>query len=225
MAKQNRNKSNVESPKVDAPVVEAKIEPTNETDAQPAVETPKAEVPVAETTAPVVEAPVVEHSTQQLGTKKPKAKGAVESLEIKEEDSISIKYVKEILGNYLEKMKPGHSHNGQDGVLLQTSLLRAMDAIMKMEGEDFKRMYNLLLSLVHAHKDDVFSERYCFRYMGELNISPVELNRFAKLLNMVLVTADPGTRVITVKQVNIPATLETFNNESITQKLVEFYKL
>jgi len=127
------------------------------------------------------------------------------------------------LNEYIEKMKPGRAHTGNEGPTTQLKLYRTIQTVLRQQGSEFTRSFNELLKTVHEHRDGVFHERYLFRYFDAIALTGSERRNFERMLNLLLTTCNPATRSKTVKQVDLDATMEGFKNSEMHQRVIGFY--
>lgn len=131
--------------------------------------------------------------------------------------------IKEFMENYVAKMTPGVSHNGNEGVQLQTKFYRTLQTVLRLKGSDFFKAYGLVLETANLHRNSVFHERFVFRYFDGLTIPNNDRRNFERLVHLIITTCNPATRSKTMKQVDIVGVMEGFNNEEMTQKVLGFY--
>jgi hypothetical protein len=131
--------------------------------------------------------------------------------------------IEENLLEYLEKMAPGRSHNGNAGELLQLKFYRTIQTILRLEGSEFTKTFSKLLLLINEHRQGVFHERYVFRYFDGINLTNPERRNFERIVNLIITTCNPKTRKQTMRQVDIDATMQGFKNGAMHQRVMEFY--
>jgi hypothetical protein len=139
--------------------------------------------------------------------------------------STSLMIVEDNLATYVDKMKPGAAHQGNEGPTAQVLLYRTVQTILRQKGSDFNFLFGELLKTVHKHRNSVFNERYVFRYMDRLSLTSSERRNFERFINMLLTVCDPATRSHTLKQVDINATMEGFKDPDAHQRVVAFFQV
>lgn len=139
--------------------------------------------------------------------------------------STSLMIVEDNLAKYIDKMKPGAAHQGNEGPTTQVLLYRTIQTILRQKGSDFNFLFGELLKTVHKHRNTVFNERYVFRYMDRLSLTSSERRNFERFINMLLTVCDPATRSHTLKQVDVNATMEGFKDPDAHQRVVAFFQV
>jgi hypothetical protein len=131
--------------------------------------------------------------------------------------------LEENLNEYLEKMTPGRAHHGNEGELLQLKLYRTIQTILRLEGSEFTTAFGWLLSVVNSNRQGVFNERYIYRYFDAINLTNPERRNFERVINMLITTCNPATRTLSLKQVDIDATMQGFKSPLMHQRVTAFY--
>lgn len=139
-------------------------------------------------------------------------------------DDEGVEIVDEQLQEYMSRMYPGRSHQGNEGATLQVKLYRTIQMVLRMEGRRFISAFKLLLNTVNDNRDTVFHERYAYRYFDSLTLTNPERRNFERILNLLMTTCDPKTRSKAVQQVDVDLTMEGFRNPEMHQRVVEFYQ-
>lgn len=164
-----------------------------------------------------------EEEKEEQARKVKEASKAVPSVRPEVGSSTTEQMVKENLDKYVEFMQPGRAHRGNDGVQRQVMLFRTIQVILRQKGPEFHKLWSYLLWVVNKHRDDVFHERYVFRYFDMINLSNSERRCFERILNLIINTANPSTRAKAVQQIDIDATMEVFNDPEMHQRVQGFY--
>lgn len=191
----------------------------NEADEEPVAEdaTNSEPTPTTENKEEPNAAPNVE--TQVKDESKP-----VSTQEIKSGSaSVGQELFDDVMGQYLEVMKPGHSHAADEGPQMQIRFYRMIQAILRLEGTDFTNMFNQLLTTINEHRKEHFYERYVYRYFDQLKLSISDRKNFERFLNLLITTCDPKTRNTTLKQVDLNKTMDGFDDDA-HQKVTSFYE-
>lgn len=127
------------------------------------------------------------------------------------------------LDQYIEAMAPGKPHADEQGPMFQVLLYRTIQNVLAREGKDFTEGMDYLLQRIQENRDGVFNEKYVFRYMENIKLGQIERKTFERLLNLFITTADPATRTVTVKHVDIPTTVKNIPDGRVQQRLYEYY--
>lgn len=171
----------------------------------------------------VAEAPKAEESKpapqpQQVAAKQePKFPGG--------QKNTTLMIIEDNLDKYVAKMRPGVAHQGNDGPATQVMLYRTIQTILRQKGTDFNFAFGEFLKVVHKHRKDVFNERYVFRYMDRLTLTPAERRNFERFVSLAMTVCDPATRSHTLKQVDVDATMEGFKDPDAHQRVVAFFQV
>lgn len=131
--------------------------------------------------------------------------------------------IEQELNTYAEKMAPNVPHSDEEGARLQVLLYRAFQKVLRTEGTDFTGEMDKLLEFVHQHRKTLFSEYNAFRHMDAVALSPNDRLSFTRLLNAFITLADPATRQITVKQVDLNKTMELFGDQRAHQRVMQYF--
>lgn len=185
-------------------------------------EGPVGETPTEEPTETPTEAPtqMVEENLEKEAVVAP---AEVPAAPVVKSVSTTMEVIQNNLNNYLTYMAPGRSHSGNEGVINQVGLYRTIQTILRLKGNDFNNAYGQLLAVVNENIKGHFSERYLFRYFDRLNIPAQDQKNFERILNLIVTTANPGTRQAAIKQVDLAATLEGFRDHEMEQRVIAFY--
>lgn len=153
-----------------------------------------------------------------------KADQPVEGTILRTIDNATEQSIEEALVFYKKTMKPGTTHQGGEGVVAQVKFYRTVQTILRQTGSKFTKLWSDLLAFVHEHRDDIFHEKYAFRYFDQLRqLTAQDRKNFERIMNLLLVTCDPSTRSRATEQVDINATMEGFPDETFYQKVRAFY--
>jgi hypothetical protein len=194
---------------VQEPVVEQTAAPVVE-EKQP--EAPKA--PVQASKAEVKQAPAKTPTTLDQLIQR-----------VQESGNQTEKMVVEAIAQYREVMQPGKPVVPANGVQAQYRLWKFLSYLLESAPqEDFRRAWNVLLNMVHLHKDEIFGDRYVYRFSEEWTFFQEELSAYQRLLNILKLTANAQERATGLKQVDLNRSLEVGFSESARQRLVGFYK-
>ena len=129
------------------------------------------------------------------------------------------------LEKYLEAMKPGSGIRGEVGVNQQYALWKLINEIINVSQtpSQFKTLWNILLKFADEHKEGVFNMRYINRFAEHWAWSREELLGYQYIVNLIMLTANPATRAIGLRQVDIHKSLSSGFNEEARQAIIGFY--
>lgn len=123
---------------------------------------------------------------------------------------------------YINDMAPKKPMTPALGVRHQVKLYRALQTTTRL-GDDFFLVWGTILKLFNSQRAAVFHESYVFRYMEHVTLSPQDQKAFQRLLNLIVITANPQGRAVAVKQVDFKRTLEFGMDEAGRNRLLGFY--
>ena len=131
----------------------------------------------------------------------------------------------ESIKDYMVKMGPGKTMMPEEGNRYQVSLFRAIRSVIEFTGEDFQLSMVLMLRLFDEYKDDVFHERYVFRFMDSVPLNQDERRAFERILNLIKIAAAVPGRKEALRQVNFQKTLQYVFTEDSKQKVLSFFNI
>lgn len=128
------------------------------------------------------------------------------------------------LERYMEKMKPGMPVNNDEGARNQYQLWRTIQSVIENSSpEEFNKLWYIVLVYFKNFRTGALGERYVFRFSEYWIQSEEDLATFQRILNLIILTADPSTREKNLKQVSLPRTLEKGLTDFGRQRLLSFY--
>lgn len=136
---------------------------------------------------------------------------------------LMISTIKDTMEQYLNAMAPGKPMPAKTGAANQYTLYRLFNNVCNMV-EGFDPCWNELLNIFNEHKGGALAERYVFRFAEELPGTKEDHSAFFRLLNLLIVTADPATRKESLKQVSIYKTTQDGFTETARNNINQFYK-
>lgn len=127
------------------------------------------------------------------------------------------------LTNYMEAMDPSKPVNPAEGGQWQYSLLQIIKGILsKTEFSDFSKEWTVLLNFFNKNKENMFNERYMFRFPQNWVGSDVEFSQFRRLVFLAIQTADPKERKKAASHMDLTKATEGLT-ESQASKILNFY--
>ncbi len=136
---------------------------------------------------------------------------------------LMIATIQDTLKQYLTAMAPNKPMPAKTGAANQYTLYRLINNVCNMS-EGFAPCWNELLKIFNEHKTGSLAERFVFRFAEELPGTKEDHNAFFRLLNLLIVTADPTTRKESLKQVSIYKTTQDGFTETARNNISQFYK-
>jgi hypothetical protein len=120
-------------------------------------------------------------------------------------------------------MAPGIKMTQVDGAKHQESLWNLIKNVVNLDPEEFKKAWTLLLAFFNNYADGVFNDRYVFRFFEVVNLDPASIAGFQNILNLIKLTAEPSTRTVSLKQVDLEKTTNKGFTEKAKQNIMSFY--
>lgn len=134
--------------------------------------------------------------------------------------------VKDRLKQYVEVMAPAKPVSTADGTFQQTQLWRGVvNYLLQQETSVFVVGWGVFLQVVREHRDGCFNAAHLHRFREHLLLAKEDRLNFERLLHLAQVTADPGARVLAMKQIDLNRILAGLPSEQMRQKILEFYRL
>jgi glucose/arabinose dehydrogenase len=110
---------------------------------------------------------------------------------------------------YLERMAPKRAADPRVGTQEQVALYRAIQNIINRQDEYFTQLFSALLFLFKTEgKAGALSDRFRMRFMDNIPLPAGDRKAFANITQMLHILADPKSRSLAMKQVNMERALE-----------------
>lgn len=129
------------------------------------------------------------------------------------------------LADYVAGMAPGKPLTNEAGVAFQMSLWNSIKIMLAKQGSEFVLHYSEMLKTIRENRRGAFSERHLFRFFEYLRISSEDRRNFERLLNLMVVTCDPGLRQLALRQVDMRSSLSGLKSEQQRQNICAYYAL
>lgn len=137
--------------------------------------------------------------------------------------AIMVDTIKDTMASYLNAMAPGKPMPVKTGAANQYTLYKMLSNVCNMV-DGFNVCWNELLKIFNENKKGALAERYVFRFAEELPGTKEEHEAFFRLLNLLILTADPETRKENLKQVSLYKTTQDGFTETARNNINQFYK-
>lgn len=130
------------------------------------------------------------------------------------------------LKGYIDAMQPAQPLTPENCIKQQIGLWRTLSLIFQQPVTDFAVLWGEVLNSAHANSKGVFSQLYLFRGFSLLKgkMTDADINNFKALLNLIVQTADPTTRIKKRNLIDLGGQLKGFANPAVSQLLQEFYR-
>jgi hypothetical protein len=109
---------------------------------------------------------------------------------------------------YIERMKPGRPVDAHVGGKEQIALYRSIQNIINRQDDHFTQLFTALLYLFEAYSDGALGDRYRMRFMESVQMHAGDRKAFAYLSQLLHILADPKSRDIAIKQINMELALQ-----------------
>lgn len=128
------------------------------------------------------------------------------------------------LEEYNKAMSPGVPISARDGAEWQRRLWQRLQLVLRTEESEFIRQYQALLEFVATHRNGAFKMPLPFRFPEHVQLTPVELLNYQRLVTLIVQTANPLTRMKNLEQMHLPSLLSKFSG-AIADRVSAFYSL
>lgn len=125
------------------------------------------------------------------------------------------------LRNYVENMKPGKIMSPDEGAKIQANLFRTFVTVTRHD-DQFKECMDLFIAFFKEYKDDVFHERYVFRFMESMTLASEQINAFSSMVNLLKIASTVG-KGGTKKHVDLNRTMNEAYAEDQRQRVINYF--
>lgn len=141
------------------------------------------------------------------------------------EKSMTTLAITQTLESYRDTMKTGPKPVlDSKAAAAQLMLYRSIRRIMALEGRDFVDNWTALLDFVYQNRKGIFSDVNAMRGCSAMAIGANDYRTFEGLLNLLLKTADPATRALELKKVDLIRTLQYVSDEGQRSNVLGYYE-
>lgn len=138
---------------------------------------------------------------------------------------IKFQLISDRLEEYAKSMAPNVAVSSLVGKTQQVQLYRTIEQVLKLEGAEFLRGFTMLLDFVNAHRTAHFSDKYIYRFFGEMSLNAADRKNFNRLLHLFVATCDRPTRRMGLAQIDLNHILGDIRNSAVQQRITEFYQI
>lgn len=96
--------------------------------------------------------------------------------------------------------------------------------IERTNDEEFKKLWNIILAYFDNYGNTVFNGRWVYRWAYAWSWGEEKLDLFQRLINLLMITADPNTRRKSLRTVDISRTVEENLSEEGRNRVIAFYQ-
>jgi hypothetical protein len=108
---------------------------------------------------------------------------------------------------YLERMSPKRPVDTKAGVQEQVALYRSIQNIINRQEQYFTQLFSALLYIFKSEAAGALGDRYRMRFMDNVTLNVGDRKAFAAISQMLAILADPLSRDLALKQVNLERAL------------------
>lgn len=109
---------------------------------------------------------------------------------------------------YLERMAPNRPVDVKVGVTEQVALYKSIQNIINRQDEYFTQLFSAVLFIFKNEAKGAMSDRYRMRFMDNITLGAGDRKAFANITQMLAILADPKSRDLAMKQINMERALE-----------------
>ncbi len=139
-------------------------------------------------------------------------------------NQVAINNIEEVKA-YMLAMAPGRTMTQEDGSRNQVTFFRTIRSIIEFTGAEFQLSFVTLLRLFDEFKDDVFHERYVFRFMDHVALPQEERWAYERIVNLLKIAAPVQGRKEALRQVNFQKTLQHSFSDEGRRKVLSFFNV
>ena len=143
--------------------------------------------------------------------------------EIMKGNNLPAKTVVSVVERYYSAMKPMLPISIQEGSQAQISLWQAIYTTINTSGNDFNVAWNVWLNMFNYYSDSIFSIPKAFRFFEFMRMPRDQIIAFQRILNLLILTANPTTRAVNLKRIDLEATLSVYFSEKNRMTIMMFY--
>lgn len=109
---------------------------------------------------------------------------------------------------YIDRMAPKRAVDQKVGCAEQVALYKSIQTIINRQEEYFTPLFSALLFLFKSEMNGSLGDRHRMRFMDNVTLHAGDRKAFAKLTQMLALLADPKSRTLAMKQINMERALE-----------------
>lgn len=124
---------------------------------------------------------------------------------------------------YCQAMAPTNQLMASAAATEQSALYRSIQNIINRQAQYFQPLFTALLAVFHAERKGALGDRFRNRYMEHVVLSQSDRNAFVSLTHLLAVTADPKSRDLALKQLDIEKALENGLTAEGKLRVLEYF--
>lgn len=126
---------------------------------------------------------------------------------------------------YIGRMAPTRPVDQKVALTEQVALYRAIQNIINRQDTYFTQLFTAALFLFKEESDGALGDRYRMRFMDNVILHAGDRKAFANITQMMHILADPASREITLKQVNMERALENGLTEEGRTRVLNYFNV
>lgn len=126
---------------------------------------------------------------------------------------------------YIGRMAPGREADLKVALTEQVGLYRAIQNIINRQETYFTQLFSALLFLFKQEYNGALGDRYRMRFMDNIPLHAGDRKAFANITQMLCILADPKSREIALKQVNMERALENGLTEEGRTRVLNYFNI
>lgn len=124
---------------------------------------------------------------------------------------------------YIERMAPKRPVDVKTGTTEQAALYRSIQNIINRQEAYFRPLFTALLAIFKSESQGALGDRYRNRFMDNIVLGVGDRKAFTSLTHVLFLTADPKSREVALRQLNLEAALQNGLTEQGRQRVLEYF--
>lgn len=124
---------------------------------------------------------------------------------------------------YLERMAPNRPIDTKQGCAEQIALYRAIQNIINRQETYFTQLFSALLFIFKSEAKGALGDRYRMRFMDNIQLAAGDRKAFAHLTQAFSILADPQSRDLAIRQVNMEMMLANGLTAAGQQRVLHYF--
>ena len=141
------------------------------------------------------------------------------------EHSVQVRNIYNRIKRYVEVMDLAKSTNSKDGASLQRDLYNTFIMALNVDARTSFMCLNIILFIYNHFSDSIFSESFAYRFIDRVELAQKQLKAFRYLMHLFIATANPGTRRINIRRVDLVLVAEELNIQLAKENLIRYYNI
>lgn len=138
--------------------------------------------------------------------------------------TVPVKTLVAVLDDYEVNMAPGRPQTPSTGELQQRALYRVLLGALSLEGADFTMAMDEICRRFAAGATGVYSESHALRFFEHLVLDSLERQRFRLLITTFQTLADPKSREVQLRFLDLATVARTLPDLGSQQRLLAYFR-